>query len=252
MLAPVLTMVFGLVYLLFPRQVLNFSGVEARVDVPHAIGEGRSSYAGIMIALGVGCLLLQEPALLQPGLNQLLAFAWLIAAFGVMVQGLLDGGTKFKVFGKFLVCLFIGGLALSSADPLPFNFRMPETIREYFITSVSFLTLILGLISLLTPKLALKILKLHPKESSPYGVGETRGVLAGFYISTGAAPILLLDNYIAWLFVSIVLAGAWLFTGIGRFISIFVDRGATLYNFTGVIFEFGIGSLLLAMIFGLI
>lgn len=252
MLAPVITLFLGLVYLLFPRRILHFCGVEAVEHVPHAFGEGRSSYAGVLIAFGAGCLLLQEPALLQPGLNLMLAAAWLIAGFGIILQGWLDGGGNSKVFWKFLICCLLGGLALNSAEPLPFNFRMPQTGGEYIISLVALFSLILGLISLFMPKLALKILKLRAKEDCLYGVGEPRGLLAGFYIAAGAAPILLLDNYIAWLFTSLVLAGVWVLTGIGRFISILVDRGASLYNFGGVIFEFGIGSLLLALIFGLI
>jgi len=252
MLAPVITLLLGLLYLLFPRKVLSFSGLEAVEHAPHAIGEGRSSYAGILIAFGAGCLLLQEPALLQPGLNLMLAAAWLIAGFGVILQGLVDGITNFKVFGKFIIYCLLGAAALSSAEPLAFNFRMPLTAGEYIVSFVALLTFVLGFISLFLPKLALKILKLRAKPDCLHGISETRGLLAGFYVALGAAPILLLDNYIAWLFISIILAGTWALTGIGRFISIIVDRGATLYNFAGVIFEIGVGILLLALLFGVI
>lgn len=249
MLVPFLTLVIGVVYLLFPQRVLHFCGVEAIDGKPHAIGEGRSSYAGILIACGAGCLFLQEPRALQPGLNLMLAFAWLIAGFGIMIQGLVDDGLDLRVFGRMLFSLILGSIALQTAELLEINPQMPRFAADWVFAAVALLTAGLGFISLFMPKTALKILKLKPQEAFPYATGEPRGVLAGFYLSLGAIYLLIPQ---AQLFLGFVLAGAWLFTGMGRFISIFADRGATLYNFAGVIFEAGIGCILLAMLFGVI
>jgi len=209
MLVPFLTLVIGVLYLVFPKRILHFCGVEAVEGKSHAIGEGRSSYAGILIACGAGCLFLQEALALQPGLNLMLAFAWLIAGFGIMIQGLVDDGLDFRVFGRMLLSFILGSIALQTAELLAINPQMPRFGVDWVFTVVAALTAGLGLISLLMPKIALKILKLKPQEAFPY-------------------------------------------TGIGRFISILADRGATLYNFSGVIFEAGIGCLLLALLFGVI
>lgn len=249
MLVPFLTLVIGLLYLIFPRQILNFCGVEAVEGKPEAIGEGRSSYAGILIASGAGCLFLQEPIALQPGLNLMLAFAWLIAGFGVMIQGLVDDGLDLRVYGRMLAFFIMGSVALQTAELMEMNPQIPRSFAEWLFAAVAFLTLGLGLISLFMPKPALKILKLKPSEAFSYAKGETRGVLAGFYLSLGAIYILVPQ---AQLFVGLVLGGAWLLTGIGRLLSIIVDKGATTYNFAGFIFEIGLGGLLLAMIFGVI
>lgn len=249
MLVPFLTLLIGLLYLVLPRKILHFCGVEAVEGKPHAIGEGRSSYAGILIACGAGCLFLQEPLALQPGLNLMLAFAWLIAGFGVMIQGLVDDGLDFRVFGRMLAFLVLGSVALQSAELLEINPQMPQSLTEWIFAGVAILTAVLGLISLFMPKLGLRILKLKPQEAFPYAKGETRGILAGFYLSLGATYMLLPQ---AQLFVGLVLGAAWILTGIGRFISIILDRGATLYNFAGVVFEFSIGGLLLMLIFGII
>jgi hypothetical protein len=249
MLVPFVTLIIGVLYFLFPRRILHFCGVEAVDGKPHAIGEGRSSYAGILIACGAGCLFLQEPLALQPGLNLMLAFAWLIAGFGIMIQGLVDDGLDFRVFGRMLLSFILGSVALQTAELLAINPQMPRFGSDWVFATVAVLTAGLGLISLFMPKIALKILKLKPQETFPYAIGEPRGVLAGFYLSLGMIYLLIPQ---AQLFLGFVLAGAWLFTGIGRFISIFVDRGATLYNFAGVIFEVGIGCLLLALLFGVI
>lgn len=249
MLVPFLTLVIGVLYLVFPKRILHFCGVEAVEGKSHTIGEGRSSYAGILIACGAGCLFLQEALALQPGLNLMLAFAWLIAGFGIMIQGLVDDGLDFRVFGRMLLSFILGSIALQTAELLAINPQMPRFGVDWVFTVVAALTAGLGLISLLMPKIALKILKLKPQEAFPYAKGEPRGVLGGFYLSLGATYLLIPQ---AQLFLGFVLAGAWLFTGIGRFISILADRGATLYNFSGVIFEVGIGCLLLALLFGVI
>lgn len=249
MVVPFLTLMIGIVYFSFPKRILHFCGVEAIEGKPHAIGEGRSSYAGILIASGAGCLFLQEPQALQPGLNLMLAFAWLITGFGIMTQGLVDDGLDFRVFGRMLFSLILGSVALQTATLLEVIFQLPRFPIDWVFASVAALTALLGLISLITPKIGLKILKLQPQEAYPYAKGETRGVLAGFYLSLGATYLLVPQ---AQLFLGFILGAAWLLTGIGRLVSIGVDRGATLYNFAGVIFEVGIGILLLGLILGFI
>lgn len=252
MLVPFLTLIIGLLLFLFPRRILHFCGVEAIEGKPHAIGEGRSSYAGILIACGAGCLFLQEPALLQPGLSLMLAASWLIAGFGVMIQGLVDDGLDFRVFGRMFLFLTMGSLTLQTAELVGLKVITPETIEVWVVSLIAFFTMCLGLIALFLPKLALKILNLRPKSEYAYAIGESRGILAGFYISLGAAPLIFDVTFIYWLFLSIILGAAWLFTGIGRLVSIVVDKGLSRYNFAGLIFEIGVGGLTFAMIYRLI
>ncbi len=243
-----LTLLIGLFYLLVPKKILNFCGVEAVHDKPYAVGEGRSSYAGILIAFGAGCVLLQ-----QPSLNLLLAIAWLVAGLGIFAQIVLDGGRDLAVYLKLVFVLLMGVLSYWNAELVNFNLvLLSGSPVEWVIFLVAILTFVLGLINLLMPTLALKILKLEASAEKPYGKGETRGLLAGFYFSLGFACLFFADPFIAKQFAAIIMGGSWLLIGVGRFVSIIVDRGATLYNFAALIFEFGIGSLLLAMIFGLI
>lgn len=249
MLVPFLTLVMGVLYFLFPKRILNYCGVEAVEGKLHTIGEGRSSYAGILMACGAGCLFLQEPLALQPGLNLMLALAWFITGFGISLQVSIDGAANRHVVARMVVSLILALIAYLSADFLEIDFRLPSYFSDWVFFAVAVLTLVLGLISLLLPGLGLRILKLKPMEIAPFAKGETRGLLAGFYISLGATYLFFPQ---AQLFIGLVMAGAWLLTGIGRFVSILVDRGATLYNFAAVIFEIGIGSLLLGLVFGII
>jgi len=249
MIVPFLTLVIGLAYLVFPRHILDFCGVQAIKDKPEAIGEGRSSYAGIITACGAGCLFLQEPLALQPGLNLMLAFAWLIAGFGIMTQGLVDDGLDLRVFGRMLFCLVIGSIALETAELLEVRLQMPRYFVDWVFSGVALMTAGLGIISLLMPNIALRILRLEPRPEFAYAKGEPRGVLAGFYLSLGATYLLVPQ---AQLFLGLVMGAAWLFTGIGRIISILADEGATGYNFAAAAFELGVGGLLLALVLGVI
>ena len=249
MLVPFVTLLLGLLYLIFPKRMLNYCGVEVVTGKPHAIGEGRSSYAGILIACGAGCLFLQEPLALQPGLNLMLAIAWLVAGFGFSMQAAFDDGMNKHVIGRMALSLIFAVLAWRTVEFFEIDPRMPDHISEWVFFVVALLTLLLGLISLFLPKFGLRILKLQPKEMFSYARGETRGVLAGFYISLGLTYLLFPP---AQLFIGLILGAAWLLTGIGRFLSIVFDRGATVYNFAAIIFEAGIGGLLLTMIFGVI
>lgn len=249
MIVPFLTLLIGLCYLVFPRKLLGFCGVQAIAGRPEAIGEGRSSYAGIMIACGAGCLFLQEPLALQPGLNLMLAFAWLISGFGIMIQGLVDDGLDLRVFGRMLFCLIAGSVVLQTAGLLEIRPQMPRYSADWVFFCVALMTALLGLISLFMPKTALRILKLEPQPDFPYAKGEPRGVLAGFYVSLGAIYLLTPQSQ---LFLGLVLGGAWLFTGLGRLVSIVFDKGATPYNFAAAAFEIFIGVLLLSIILGFI
>jgi len=249
MIVPFLTLVVGLIYLIFPGRILGFCGVRAIEGRPEAIGEGRSSYAGIVIACGAGCLFLQEPIALQPGLNLMLAFAWLIAGFGIMTQGLVDDGLDLRVFGRMLFCLVVGSVALQTAELLEVRFQMPRYSVDWVFSAVALMTAGLGLVSLLIPNVALRILRLEPQPEFPYAKGEPRGVLAGFYLSLGATYLLVAQ---AQLFLGLVLGAAWLFTGIGRMLSIVADKGFTGYNLAAAAFELGVGVILLALVLGIV
>lgn len=250
------TLLLGLVFLLAPKRILSHMGLRARPEKPEAIGEGRSSFAGPLLAVSLCCLLLQEPIALQPGLNFVLALAWTIAAFGRVLQILFDGGWRKRIQARLALAIILAVIAWSSAEVPTFrcfesgwiNCYAPQTLFEWILLFTAALTLLLGLISLLLPKLALRILRLESRMRYPFGVGEPRGSLAGFYTSLGLTTLLIpqpLD------FVALMLAAAWLLTGLGRVLSMILDRGFTVYNIVGAIFEAGLGFVLLGLMFRL-
>jgi len=254
MLVPFVTLLLGLAFLIVPGRVLSYMGLRAKPDKPEAIGEGRSSFAGPLLAVSFCCLLLQEPIALQPGLNFVLALGWTVAALGRILQMVFDGGMRKRIQVRFAIASILAILAWIYADIPGFRcFEVgllhcyaPQSMFEWVLYLTAALTLSLGLVALLIPKLALKILRLESRMRYPFGTGEPRGTLAGFYTSLGLTTLLTpqpLD------FVALMLGAAWLLTGAGRVLSMVVDRCFTPYNIAGTVFEAGIGITLLGLMF---
>ena len=137
MIVPVLTLLLALGFLCVPRRVLRFMGLEPRPSNPEAIGEGRSSFAGAMLAVSLGCLLLQDPIALQPGLNFMLASGWSVAAFGRVLQMVLDRGLRKRIQARFILAV---GMALAAwtvteipafwcSDPLGPGCHLPTDLQ---------------------------------------------------------------------------------------------------------------------------
>ena len=254
MLVPMLTLALGCAFLIVPGRVLRFMGLEPVAGKPEAIGEGRSSFAGALLAVALGCLLLQEPIALQPGLNLMLAMGWTVSAFGRVLQLAFDGALKRKrIHARFIIAFGLATMAwsvteipyMSCVDNSASECALPGNLKDWILFLVALLTLGLGLIALFTPHQALRILKLQTRINMPYAIGETRGTLAGFYIATGGVYLLMPQPVD---FVALVLGGLWLLTGMGRVLSVIFDRGWTMYNVFGVLFEAGIGLLVIGFV----
>ena len=257
MIVPILTLFLGLGFLVFPRTIFSFMGLEPRPVNPEAIAEARSSFSGALLAVSLGCLLLQDPIALQPGLNFVLACGWTIAAAGRVLQMLFDNGLRKRVQARFILA---SGMALAAwwvtevpafrcADPLSEFCNFPSEFHGWVLMAVALLTLGLGLISLFMPDAALSIMRLQTSIKTPFARGETRGTLGGFYCAIGGTYLLLPQPVD---FVALVMGAAWVFTGIGRMLSILVDRGWTLYNVFATLFELVIGTLVIGLIFGIV
>ena len=255
MFVPYVTILLGLAYLIFPAQLIHYSGLRSVPGSPHAIGEGRSSFAGPMLALGLGSVLLQEPIALQPGLSFSIALAWSLAAFGRLMQIVFDAGWRKRLQFRLIISLVLAGLAWYVAE-VP-NFvcldvssvycAFPQTIRGQAIWGVAAISLVMGLIALFLPGQTLSLMKLEPRARVLFAIGEPRGLLAGMYISIGLV-VLLTPQPVE--FVALVLAGCWALTGAGRFISIVVDRAFGLFNVLTTLFELGLGIWLGGLILG--
>jgi Domain of unknown function (DUF4345) len=77
------TALLGLLAFIAPRLAFNIARIEARV--PDAIAEGRASFGGVFLALGIGTLLLGQPLV-----TLVLGGVWAMMAIGRMVSMIFD------------------------------------------------------------------------------------------------------------------------------------------------------------------
>lgn len=123
----------------------------------------------------------------------------------------------------------------------------PQTLGEGLAWASAVITIIFGLICLLTPRLAFRIMRLRTEEGIPEAVSESRATMSGFYLGTGILAIVFAQPFI-WM----VLGAGWVFTAFGRLVSIVLDRGNTQFNWISIAIEFALGVLPLAHVFGYI
>ncbi|MEO0329333.1 MAG: DUF4345 family protein [Pseudomonadota bacterium] len=256
LLVPFLTLALGMGFFLAPKRIFRFMGLQPIDGRREAIGEGRSSFAGAMIALSLACLMLQEPLALQPGLNFMLAAAWTISAIGRVLQMTLDGAWRRKrIQVRFIIAVGLAAMAVSvtnvpifvCVDYFNTSCALPGNTREWFLSLLALLMFGLGLIALFIPGLALRIMFLEPRKNTPFARGEPRGTLAGLYMAIGGTYLLQPQPID---FTALVLGAAWLFTGIGRLVSIIFDRGWTVYNVVAFVFEAGVGLIAIGFVLG--
>ncbi len=252
---PFLTLLLGLAFLVFPKRTLRVFGLQTVPGMPDAIAEGRSSFAAPYLVAGLGCLLLQHPLAPQPSLVFMLAAGWSVSAFGRILQMVLDqGGTRKRLHLRFSISAGLAaGLWFIAEMPV---FRCLQLAGGacgtayaglgVWITLAAGLTLVLGLIALFGPALGLKILRLQARSNMLFSRGETRGTLSGFYVSIGGT-VLLMPQPVD--FLVLVLGALWLVTGIGRLVSMVVDRAWSRYNFVATLFELAVGGVVLGILF---
>lgn len=106
----------------------------------------------------------------------------------------------------------------------------------YLANLSAIITIGFGLICFAMPRYSLGLIHLQTRPGRPEAVAEGRGTLAGFYLGVGFLCLLMPSAGAYW-----ALALGWLFTGLGRGVSIVLDDGKTRFNFGSIVFEFGLG-----------
>jgi len=103
----------------------------------------------------------------------------------------------------------------------------------------SILTMLLGLMGLLSPASAAKFTSIKP--DGLVGVSEIRATYGGFFLGVGGAALFFQNHYLY-----LGLGVAWISAAVGRIISVIVDKSSSAKNLGGIIFELFIGVLLIA------
>jgi hypothetical protein len=123
----------------------------------------------------------------------------------------------------------------------------PQSPGEWLSWASAIVTLVFGLMCLLTPRLSLRIMRLEPVDGVPEAVSESRATMAGFYLGTALTAIVFNQPFI-WL----VLGAGWAFTALGRLVSILFDHGNTAFNWISIAIEIALAAGPLVYVFGIV
>lgn len=99
-------------------------------------------------------------------------------------------------------------------------------------------TMGMGCLGLLTPRLAAKLVRLGP--TSPEGFAEFRATYGGLFVALGLAPLLWPEPGLY-----LVAGLAWLGAAVGRIVSMAADDAYFKFNSLSVLFESACAGLLL-------
>jgi hypothetical protein len=126
-------------------------------------------------------------------------------------------------------------------------FPWPVSQGEWLAWSSAAVTALIGLVMLLAPRLALKVMRLRPVEAHPEAVAEVRGAAGGFHLGIGLSAILFAQPL-----VYLALGLCWAVAAFGRFVSMLSDGGNTPYNWLRLILEGLLGALALVFALGIV
>lgn len=126
-------------------------------------------------------------------------------------------------------------------------FPWPISQGEWLAWICAAITAFWGLILLLAPRIAGRVLRLQAAPDHPEAIGELRSTLGGFHLGIGLSAILFAQPLI---YLSLGLC--WALAAFGRFISMLSDDGNTLYNWVRLVIEGILGALALGFALGLI
>ncbi|MCB1458613.1 MAG: hypothetical protein KDJ48_05005 [Nitratireductor sp.] len=239
-IAALVTLAIGLGFFLAPRIVLARMGLSGSPAHPEAVGEGRSSFAGFLIGLPVSALLFG-----QPDIHAAIGLAWLLASGGKIINIVVDGARSMSVLVRLALATALAAICIWHYGLPEFAFAVPQLRADWLVDAVSAITLLFGLISLALPGTALSIMRMAPVDVG--SVGEVRGALAGFYLATGA--VVLGGGSVL---MALALGVCWIMTGFGRMIAMLSDRANNVFNWLSLLFELGLGGLVVGVVLGFI
>lgn len=128
---------------------------------------------------------------------------------------------------------------------MEFAFPWPMSQGEWLAWSVAAFTIALGLLSLVAPRVSLRIRGLQPAVEAAAHGGNLRGTLSGFPLGVGLSCMLLAQPMIY-----IALGASWLFTAVGHAVSLATGRGKLALGLSWLAIELALGLLPLAYVFG--
>lgn len=126
-------------------------------------------------------------------------------------------------------------------------FPWPISQGEWLAWICAAMTALWGLILLLAPRIAARVLRLQAAPDHPEAVGELRATLGGFHLGIGLSAILFAQPLIY-----LTLGLCWALAAFGRFVSMLSDDGNTFYNWIRLGIEGILGAFALGYALGFV
>jgi len=130
---------------------------------------------------------------------------------------------------------------------MEFAFPWPYSQGEWLAWASALVTIVIGLVAMLMPRLRLGALGRNDIAQHPEALAESRAQLGGFYVGIGIAAILFAQPL-----VYMALGFGWALAAIGRILSALFDRALTLRNFGRLLVSAAMAALPLVYAFGII
>lgn len=124
-------------------------------------------------------------------------------------------------------------------------FPWPVSTGEWLAWWSALITMLMGLLFFLAPRLALRILRLRPAD--PQAGSVARESMAGFYLGIGLSCILLAQPLLY-----LALGLCWALSAFGRLVSLLIDRHNSVYNWLVLAIDVVLAALPLAFALGLV
>ncbi len=113
------------------------------------------------------------------------------------------------------------------------EFVWPQTNGEWWAWSSALYLVLSGIWLLVAPRWWLSIVGLQTATNHPETLAQLRGPLGGGRIGLGLAVLMLHPQPLLYL----ALGSMYIFSALGRLLSIIVDKGNTKYNWIALIFD---------------
>ena len=123
----------------------------------------------------------------------------------------------------------------------------PQSPGEWLAWASALVTFGFGLLCFLMPRLSLSIMRLRTQDGVPEAVAESRATMAGFYLGVSVVAILFNQPFV-WM----ALGAGWLFTALGRLVSMILDRGLTTFNAISIAIEAALAAAPLVYALGIV
>ena len=116
---------------------------------------------------------------------------------------------------------------------------MTHALTIYASYGAALFSLVLGVLGLVAPSRALRLIGLQLVPGLAHSISETRATYGGVFIGASLFPIVSGAP-----FAFLTLASCWIAAGIARAISVMIDNAATPFNFISIAVELCVGALL--------